>query len=176
VALMMHQCSPRSLLLIDEFGKGTLQEDGVAIAAATVHHLLEMGPKTPKVLFSTHFSELFTMNLLPLEHPNLELQTMDIIINETGEGPSVLFLYKLKQGFSLHSYGLHCAKLAGVLPEVLQRAEYVAECLRNNIPFKPFGQAQENQSMEALLNHFLTFDCETGPIDQLLTLVHAIKD
>jgi len=153
------------------------QIDGVAIASATVEHILNFGVKSPKVLFSTHFSELFTLNLIPCDDPNLEFLTMDIMVSDSETGPTVHYLYKLKLGFSLHSYGFHCAKLAGVPQDLISRAECVAECLCTNQPIKPIDQASQNtEAVDKLIQYFLQFDCEKGPLSDLLALVHAIKE
>lgn len=63
---------------------------------------------------STHFHELLSQKLIPLQHPNLELQTMDVTLCD-GDS-EVVFLYRLKQGFCTHSYGLYCALIAGISP------------------------------------------------------------
>ena len=75
---MINHCSEYSLLLVDEFGKGTEQFSGCAILAATISHLLQRTGHCPRAVFTTHFWQLFDNALLPVDHPSLTLSHMAV--------------------------------------------------------------------------------------------------
>jgi DNA mismatch repair protein MutS len=117
-AHILRSSTEKSLVIMDEIGRGTSTNDGLAIAQAITEHLLEKN--TPKTLFATHFHELTT-----LEHPKLKKLYLDIIEN----GKEIVFLKKVKEGISNNSYGIHVATLAGVPDEVVLRAQNVLSTL-----------------------------------------------
>ncbi|KAG5235233.1 DNA mismatch repair protein [Salix suchowensis] len=106
VGLMLRQATSRSLCLLDEFGKGTLTEDGVGILGGTVNYFVACDDP-PKVLMSTHLTELF--------NDEGKIFTMSLLRpdNNSTDVKDIVFLYRLVSGRALHSYGLHCALLAG---------------------------------------------------------------
>lgn len=65
------------------------------------------------MIVSTHFFEVFSMNLIPLDHPNLQVLTMDVMVSAKDGCEEVTFLYRLKEGYCTHSYGQYVAKIAG---------------------------------------------------------------
>ncbi|XP_068656201.1 DNA mismatch repair protein MSH5 isoform X2 [Aristolochia californica] len=129
VGIMLRQATSRSLCLIDEFGKGTLAEDGIGLLASAINHFANYD-HAPKVLVCTHLSEIFSQSCL-LESQNIKFYTMSVLRPEENcpDMEDIIFLYRLVSGHALLSYGLHCASLAGVPEEVLQRASLVLENL-----------------------------------------------
>jgi DNA mismatch repair protein MutS len=111
-AYILNTATPRSLVIMDEVGRGTGTLDGLSIAWAVSERLLDaLGCRT---LFATHYHELCS-----LEHKGLVNLSMAVLENE-GE---IVFLKRLKEGPAAGSYGLHVAKLAGIPAEVLERAK-----------------------------------------------------
>jgi DNA mismatch repair protein MutS len=119
MALILRQCTPRSLLLIDEVGRGTGTIDGLAIAQAASEHLLELGTAMPIVLFATHFHELVD---LAKTYP--ALTNLHVAVADEQAGP--VFSHRLLPGSSSRSYGIAVAKMAGMPRSVVQRAQEIA--------------------------------------------------
>ncbi len=111
-ANILHAATNKSLVIMDEVGRGTSTEDGLAIARAVSEYLLDS--IKCKTLFATHYHELTRM-----EHPKLRMLCMDVLEKDG----SVVFLRKVKEGASENSYGIHVAKLAGIPPVVISRAK-----------------------------------------------------
>jgi DNA mismatch repair protein MutS len=114
-SMIMHNLSERSLVLLDEIGRGTSTYDGMSIARALVEYLHEHG-KRAKTLFATHYHEL---NDLESIYPRVK--NFHIAVKEVGK--QVIFLRKLKEGGVAHSFGIHVARMAGMPREVLDSAE-----------------------------------------------------
>ena len=114
-AMIMHNLSARSLVLLDEIGRGTSTYDGMSIARALVEYIHGRG-KGAKTLFATHYHEL---NDLEDQYPRVK--NYHIAVKE--EGRNVIFLRKLKPGGVAHSFGIHVARLAGMPREVIDSAE-----------------------------------------------------
>ncbi|XP_066366158.1 DNA mismatch repair protein MSH5-like isoform X5 [Miscanthus floridulus] len=135
VGTMLRHATSRSLCLLDEFGKGTLTEDGIGLLGGTINHFANYD-SPPKVLLSTHLTEIFTENYLPqCEH--IKCYTMSVL-NPDGQtsNEDIIFLYRLVPGQALLSFGLHCARLAGVPNEVVQRADSVLEDIHSKKPMR----------------------------------------
>lgn len=122
---ILNNLSPRSLVLFDELGRGTSTYDGISIAWAIVEHVHEQAEGHPKMLFATHYHELNEM-----EKSFGRIRNYNVSVRE--EKGKVLFLRKLKEGGSEHSFGIHVAKLAGMLPAVVERADEVLKTLEQN--------------------------------------------
>ena len=114
-AMIMHNLSARSLVLLDEIGRGTSTYDGMSIARALVEYIHTYG-KGAKTLFATHYHEL---NDLEKQYPRVK--NYHIAVKE--EGKNVIFLRKLEPGGVAHSFGIHVARLAGMPREVIESAE-----------------------------------------------------
>ena len=114
--------SQRSLILFDELGRGTSTYDGISIAWSIVEHIHENGRYTPKTLFATHYHELNEM-----EKSFNRIHNWSVSVKEI-KG-KVVFLRKLVKGGSEHSFGIHVAKLAGMPPSIVKRADQVLERL-----------------------------------------------
>ncbi|KAH9617835.1 hypothetical protein KSS87_000841 [Heliosperma pusillum] len=107
------QATARSLCLLDEFGKGTLAEDGIGLLGGTVKYFAE-SEDTPKVLVCTHLTEIFRESVLP-KSEKIMFYTMSVLRPEESSLPveDIVFLYRLVPGQAHLSYGMHCAMLAG---------------------------------------------------------------
>ena len=124
ISLALSLATRRSLLIIDEFGKGTESSDGAGLACAVMEHLLRLGSERPKVIGATHFHEIFEMGLLK-PRPALAFGHMEVRIDvEASEvSDQITYLYNFREGRSTSSFGTCCAALNGVPPEIVQRAE-----------------------------------------------------
>lgn len=114
-ANILHHASPRSLLILDEIGRGTSTFDGLAIARAIVEHLHNSPDLGCRTLFATHYHELTELARVL---PRVRCARMDV--KEDGE--SVVFLHRVVAGGAGRSYGIHVARLAGIPRAVVRRA------------------------------------------------------
>ncbi len=121
-AMILHNLSPRSLVLLDEIGRGTSTYDGMSIAWSIVEYLHERPQCKAKTLFATHYHELNE-----LENRFARVKNFNISVKEVEN--KVIFLRKLVPGGVAHSFGIHVAKMAGMPSEVIQRAERVLKVL-----------------------------------------------
>ena len=116
-ASILNNLSDRSLVLLDEIGRGTSTYDGISIAWAMVEYLHESRLR-PKTLFATHYHELNEM-----ENSFSRVKNYNVAIKELNN--KVIFLRKLKRGGSEHSFGIHVARMAGMPRSVVSRAEEI---------------------------------------------------
>jgi len=114
-SMILHNLSSRSLVLLDEIGRGTSTYDGMSIARAIVEYIHEYGDGA-KTLFATHYHELND-----LEKIYGRVRNFHIAVKEVGK--NVIFLRKLVEGGVAHSFGLHVARMAGMPKQVLESAE-----------------------------------------------------
>ncbi len=123
-ASILNNISDRSLVLLDEIGRGTSTYDGISIAWAIAEFLHE-NPARAKTLFATHYHELNEMSeLLP------RIQNYNVSVKELKD--TVLFIRKLVKGGSAHSFGIHVAKMAGMPQMVVQKAQKLLKKLEKN--------------------------------------------
>lgn len=116
-ASIINNISERSLVLLDEIGRGTSTYDGISIAWSIVEYL-HGSSHTPKTLFATHYHEL---NELEEKLPRVK----NFHVTNKEVGNKIIFLRKLAPGGSTHSFGIHVAKMAGMPPELIQRANEI---------------------------------------------------
>ena len=119
---ILNNLSNRSLILLDEIGRGTSTYDGISIAWAIAEYLHEHPQKKGKTLFATHYHELNEMT-----NRFDRIKNFNVSVKEVGK--KILFLRKLVEGGSEHSFGIHVAKLAGMPIEVLRGAEHMLKQL-----------------------------------------------
>ena len=127
-ANILHHATPRSLVLLDEIGRGTATFDGLSIAWAVAEHLAtppELGGLGARSIFATHYHEL---NALAGQRPNVA--NAQVLVEETGD--SLRFLHCVVSGGASRSYGIEAARLAGVPAPVLQRARQVLARIEAN--------------------------------------------
>lgn len=114
-SMILHNLSARSLVLLDEIGRGTSTYDGMSIARGIVEYIHEYGHGA-KTLFATHYHELNDMEGI---YPHIH--NYHIAVKEVGK--QVIFLRKMVEGGVAHSFGLHVARMAGMPPQVIESAE-----------------------------------------------------
>ncbi len=141
-ANILHHATPRSLLILDEVGRGTSTYDGLAIAWAVVEYLHNHPERRARTLFATHYHELIAMaDILP------HLRNFNLAVKE--EGHDVIFLHKVVHGGADRSYGIHVARLAGLPAPVIHRAETLLQQLESG-EFRP-GQQEDTEVFQPLL-------------------------
>ena len=117
-ASILNNISPRSLVLLDEIGRGTSTYDGISIAWAMVEYLHNNAHGAAKTLFATHYHELNELeNMLP------RVKNYHVTVKEIEK--TIVFLLKLVRGGTEHSFGIHVARMSGMPREVVQRAEAI---------------------------------------------------
>jgi DNA mismatch repair protein MutS len=116
-ASIINNITSRSLVLLDEIGRGTSTYDGISIAWSIVEHLHNSHAK-PKTLFATHYHELNE-----LENKLSRVKNFHVTNKEVGN--KIIFLRKLAAGGSIHSFGIHVARMAGMPPSLIDRANEI---------------------------------------------------
>lgn len=124
-ASILNNVSSRSLVLLDEIGRGTSTYDGISIAWAITEFLHEHPVSRAKVMFATHYHELNEM-----EASFARIKNYHVTVKEVGN--KVVFLRKLKRGGSNHSFGIHVAAMAGMPKKVVERAEKLLTLLEKS--------------------------------------------
>lgn len=139
-SMIMHNLSSRSLVLLDEIGRGTSTYDGMSIARAIVEYINKFG-KGAKTLFATHYHELNDLEtLLP------RIKNYHISVKE--EGKEVIFLRKLVPGGVAHSFGVHVARMAGMPKELIDAAEKTLRDLERREKHASSMQLEDDGSMQ----------------------------
>jgi DNA mismatch repair protein MutS len=161
-ANILHHATRRSLIVLDEIGRGTSTYDGLAIARAIVefiHNASRLGCKT---LFATHYHELTELsNVLP----RVQSYRMDVL----EEGERIIFLRKIVPGGADKSYGIHVAQLAGIPNGIVRRAQEILRELEGQPPTRPVSPA--GPSGNGLGGLQLTFFDQPNPaVERLKTL------
>ncbi|WP_395058879.1 DNA mismatch repair protein MutS [Flavobacterium sp.] len=175
-ASILNNISDRSLVLLDEIGRGTSTYDGVSIAWAIAEFLHE-NPAQPKTLFATHYHELNEMTeSLP------RIKNYNVSVKELKD--TVLFIRKLVKGGSAHSFGIHVAKMAGMPQIVLQKAEKILKKLEKNHSAESLSGIKTNKEdmqlsifnlddplLEEIKEEILSLDINTlTPVEALMKL------
>ncbi|CAN1339822.1 DNA mismatch repair protein MSH5, partial [Linum perenne] len=177
VGMMLRQATFRSLCLLDEFGKGTLTEDGVGLLGGTISHFIA-SEDPPKVLLCTHLTELFNQSCLPESH-RVKFHTMSVLRPDDNSmgAEEIVFLYRLVPGHAHLSYGLHCALLAemffrsilvGVPEEIIRRAAVILDSAIDNVSIKRLSSdsiSAQDQLYKEAVDKMLTFDILNGDLD-----------
>lgn len=130
-ASILNNLSDRSLILMDEIGRGTSTYDGVSIAWAIVEYLHQHQDFKPKTLFATHYHELNQ-----LADDLVRVKNFNVSVKEAGN--KIIFMRKLKEGGSEHSFGIHVAQMAGMPNRIVLRANEILK----------FFEKQKNQSSQ----------------------------
>ena len=124
VALAMTLATRRSVVIIDEFGKGTNSSDGAGLAAGVFEYFLNLGHERPIVIGATHFHEIFENGHI-VERPELAFGHMEVRVDTSADLPEdqITYLYNFIPERSTSSFGTCCAAMSGIDPAIVQRAE-----------------------------------------------------
>ena len=141
-ASILNNLSDRSLVLLDEIGRGTSTYDGVSIAWAIAEYLHEFPKAKAKTLFATHYHELNDMCTSFSRIHNFNVSVKEV-------GNKVIFLRKLQQGGTNHSFGIHVARMAGMPVKVVERAKEILKHLENT---HGYDDAKRSASIAAAKN------------------------
>jgi DNA mismatch repair protein MutS len=145
-ASILNNLSERSLILLDEIGRGTSTYDGISIAWSIAEFLHEH-PSRAKVLFATHYHELNEMEpIFP------RIRNFNVSIKELGD--KIIFMRKLTEGGSAHSFGIHVAKMAGMPSLVINRSQKILEGLEASRGHRETSEILSKQKEEMQLSFF----------------------
>lgn len=168
---IMNNVSNRSLILLDEIGRGTSTYDGISIAWAIAEYLHNSIDGAPKTLFATHYHEL---NQLADKYERIK--NFNVSTQQTGE--QIIFLRKLKEGGSAHSFGIHVAKMAGMPDEIIRRSRNILSRLesksinqRSDSPSKELNDIPKEEPMQ--LSIFDTTDPQLKKIREMLSQIEV---
>lgn len=183
-ASILNNLSDRSLILLDEIGRGTSTYDGISIAWSIAEYIHEQPKAKAKTLFATHYHELNDMQ----KHFG-RIKNFNVSVKEIGN--KILFLRKLVEGGSNHSFGIHVAKLAGMPPQVVQRAGEILKTLEKahnleetapmNLDVKPIATGNDSMQLsffqlndpvlEQIHEQLVSIDINTlTPVEALMKL------
>ena len=171
-ASIINNITARSLILLDEIGRGTSTYDGISIAWSIAEHL-HNSPHQPKTLFATHYHELNE-----LEEKFQRVKNYHITNKEVGN--KIIFLRKLARGGSTHSFGIHVARMAGMPPSLIERANEILEQLENkhmdgneNEPGKKSLESKvKNLSLPKM--QLSIFDAHSETFDEIRKLLEGL--
>jgi DNA mismatch repair protein MutS len=169
-AAMLHQATPRSLLVFDEIGRGTSTYDGISIARSVVEHLHESSVQ-PRTLFATHYHEL-----TELAGGLSRVRNYHVAVAEDGE--DVVFLHKILPGRADRSYGIHVARLAGLPTSALRRAREILVELEERAAAAPSRNGHSAQLALAPLRSPLIDEIGEIDVDNLTPIeaLHKLSD
>ena len=174
-ASIVNNISSKSLILLDEIGRGTSTYDGISIAWA-ITEFLHDHPFKPKTLFATHYHEL---NMMADSFERIN--NANVSVKETGD--NVIFLRKLVEGGSAHSFGIHVARMAGMPKQLISSAKKILNKLEKSHQFNKNNKTNEdldlqlsffnldNPKLEELKEDILSLDIdELTPVEALIKL------
>jgi DNA mismatch repair protein MutS len=139
---ILQSATARSLVLLDEIGRGTATYDGLALAWAVTEHLHSEGGARPRTIFATHYHELTQLaEKLP------RLVNAHVTVKEWGDG--VVFLHRVADGPADRSYGIHVARLAGLPSSVIERAKVVLAELESERTVEELEKPQRSARAKA---------------------------
>jgi DNA mismatch repair protein MSH5 len=179
VGVMLNYATPKSLLLMDEFGKGTLVQDGVALLVGTLRHFLRLRDRCPILFVSTHYAELWDYRLLDPADPLVRFSSMQVMSQSATAAPGaqegvcrIVYLFKLLEGQpSSSSFAAHCAWLADVPQAVLERAAAVSRAWAQHCPLARVTDQREDARDEIhsdVCCRLLGFDPDTGDVGAVM--------
>ncbi|MHB1638266.1 MAG: DNA mismatch repair protein MutS [Candidatus Dormibacteria bacterium] len=164
VAEILERATPRSLLVLDEVGRGTSTYDGMSLAQAILEHLHDDARVAARTLFSTHYHELTELARLPA------LRNYRAEVFEDPEGGDVTFLHTIVPGGADRSYGIHVARLAGIPEEVVARARAILVGLEASRPLSQEAPAGEQMALPLTTFHPLVEELRAIKVDSMTPL------
>jgi DNA mismatch repair protein MutS len=168
-ASIINNITDRSLVLLDEIGRGTSTYDGISIAWSIAEHL-HNSPHQPKTLFATHYHEL---NELEEKFPRVK----NYHITNKEVGNKVIFLRKLARGGSIHSFGIHVAKMAGMPPSLIERANDILRVLEDRSQKAEVGSLDISQKIRNISlpkMQLSIFDAHTETFEEIRKILEGI--
>src|SRR5688572_11015575 len=163
-ASIINNITPRSLVLLEEIGRGTSTYDGISIAWSIVEYL-HRSPSAPKTLFATHYHELNELeNKLP------RVKNYHVTNKEVGN--KIIFLRKLAAGGSVHSFGIHVARMAGMPPDLIERANEILLQLEAKHLDSSIGENVKNISAPKL--QLSIFDAHSQTFEEIREMLSTI--
>ncbi|MCI4386162.1 hypothetical protein PGIGA_G00059170 [Pangasianodon gigas] len=164
MAQALNYSTGMSLVLVDEFGKGTNTVDGLSLLAACLNHWLNRAPaQCPLVFLATNFHSVLQLDLLP-RSPLLSLLTLETAI----DGEELIFLYQLKEGICQSSYAANIATLAGLPPALVQRGLEVSDLYRTGRTIQRIDQPSSEELItrcESVVEKFLSLNLDDPSTD-----------
>lgn len=165
-SLILNNTSARSLILLDEIGRGTSTFDGISIAWAIAEHLHDYDKNRPKTLFATHYHEL---NELADKHERIK--NFHVATKELGN--KVIFLRLLKEGGVKHSFGIHVARMAGMPQTIINRAQSIlkhleTQSIENNDSASELRESVKTIPSNLQLNIFESSDPRAQAVIKML--------
>jgi DNA mismatch repair protein MutS len=167
-ASIINNITDRSLILLDEIGRGTSTYDGISIAWSIAEHL-HNSPHQPKTLFATHYHEL---NELEEKFPRAK----NFHVTNKEVGNKIIFLRKLARGGSTHSFGIHVAKMAGMPPSLIDRANEILTQLEDRGQKTEVGghlTTETLKNLSAPKMQLSIFDAHTETFDEIRKLLEG---
>ncbi len=168
-ASIINNITSRSLILLDEIGRGTSTYDGISIAWSIVEYLHNSNAQ-PKTLFATHYHEL---NELENKLPGVK----NYHITNKEVGNKVIFLRKLAPGGSVHSFGIHVAKMAGMPPVLINRANEILEQLEESRHSSNSKAGPDDATMKQIATPKMQlniFDVHSATFEEIRSLLNAV--
>jgi DNA mismatch repair protein MutS len=165
-ASILNNITSRSLIILDEIGRGTSTYDGISIAWSIAEYL-HRSPFKPKTLFATHYHELNE-----LEDKFSGVRNYHITSRESGN--KIIFLRKLAPGGSTHSFGIHVAKMAGMPPDLIDRANQILKQLEDSRGNHGGGLAEGLKKITAPQVQLSIFDAHTQTFEEIRKLLSEL--
>ena len=168
-ANILNSATPRSLIILDEIGRGTSTFDGLSLAWSIVEHIHNNSKISAKTLFATHYHELTELeNVLP------KVKNFNIVVKEWND--KVIFLRKIERGSADQSYGIQVARLAGIPAEVIKRAKQILRNLEEH-ELSPQGlTATAKRQLGRNTDQIDIFDAIIEKADQKNDILEEIKE
>ena len=172
-ASIINNITDRSLILLDEIGRGTSTYDGISIAWSIAEHL-HNSPHQPKTLFATHYHELNELEEKFSRAKNFHVTNKEV-------GNKIIFLRKLARGGSTHSFGIHVAKMAGMPPSLIDRANEILKHLESIHESGKTDSSDITQNLDDKIKglsaprlQLSIFDAHTETFDEIRKLLEGI--
>ncbi|KAF7731558.1 MutS protein msh5 [Apophysomyces ossiformis] len=173
----------RSMIIVDEFGKGTDSADGAGLLYGVVNYLLSLGSQCPRAIFSSHFHEIFSQHIQrQLTHESEKQASETSMLCSERATEEMVFLYRIIPGTGLDaSFGAWCASTAGLSTELVRRALHMSERFADGQPIQPLWTEDEELKFEQLFDlakKFIKLPISTDPTNmkQLRLLMQTTAD